>query len=78
VYGETQHPIHGEVTAYMLKSEPGRFVMRVNTQTSREQLQLFRKVGEAKNPKLLTYFGSEAEAVGAGGEGVVAPSPEFP
>jgi hypothetical protein len=59
LYGSAEHPIDGSVEAYMMQNEPGRFVMRLNMRVTREQLQLFKKVDELKNPKMLRFFGVE-------------------
>jgi hypothetical protein len=29
-YGHAEHPIHGEVTAFLVKNEAAKFVMKVN------------------------------------------------
>jgi hypothetical protein len=49
----------GEVVAYIPKNDPGRFVMKVDTRITKEQLQLYRKVGEVKNHKLIEFYGME-------------------
>jgi hypothetical protein len=69
LYGTVQHPIAGEVTAYMKPSEPGKFVMLKASPFSREQLQLFRRVGASKNPNLVLCYGA-AEIEGNNGSGL--------
>jgi hypothetical protein len=41
LYGQTEHPIQGEVTAFMVKDEAGKFVMKINMLIDKEQLILY-------------------------------------
>jgi hypothetical protein len=43
----------------MPKDDAGKFIMKVDMRVNRGQLELFEKVGEAKHPKLITYYGKE-------------------
>lgn len=67
-YGQSQHPIHGMIPTFVLKSEACKFIMKITQKMNENQMMLIKKLSQENHHALIHFYDSNWNPAQGGNE----------